>query len=151
MYFKLIYLVLKDGPLNAFGVLSPAPASGWTSNSIKSPVTAASSEKAATAPQLNEQDTLVQRAEHIPAGKRTPMCAHCNQVIRCVSACWGTLWGVQNWLDGHAQIAVMNGAKSSWQLVTSVALQAQYWSMSCLMSLSMIWTGIKGTLSHTCW
>ncbi|NXP30412.1 PDLI5 protein, partial [Leiothrix lutea] len=59
-----------------------APVSGWTSNSIKSPGTAAPSEKAATTPQLNEQDTLVQRAEHIPAGKRTPMCAHCNQVIR---------------------------------------------------------------------
>ncbi|XP_024430587.2 PDZ and LIM domain protein 5 isoform X1 [Desmodus rotundus] len=33
-------------------------------------------------PQPGGQDTLVQRAEHIPAGKRTPMCAHCNQVIR---------------------------------------------------------------------
>nr|XP_033813930.1 PDZ and LIM domain protein 5 isoform X9 [Geotrypetes seraphini] len=31
---------------------------------------------------LNERDTLVQRAEHIPAGKRTPMCAKCNMVIR---------------------------------------------------------------------
>ncbi|NXI09277.1 PDLI5 protein, partial [Irena cyanogastra] len=59
-----------------------APVSGWTSNSIKSPGTTAPSEKAATTPQLNDQDTLVQRAEHIPAGKRTPMCAHCNQVIR---------------------------------------------------------------------
>ncbi|XP_030347391.1 PDZ and LIM domain protein 5 isoform X2 [Strigops habroptila] len=59
-----------------------APASGWTSNSVKPPGTAAPSEKSVTAPQLNEQDTLVQRAEHIPAGKRTPMCAHCNQVIR---------------------------------------------------------------------
>ncbi|XP_053796822.1 PDZ and LIM domain protein 5 isoform X2 [Vidua macroura] len=59
-----------------------APVSGWTSNSIKSPGTTAPSEKAATTPQLNEQDTLVQRAEHIPAGKRTPMCAYCNQVIR---------------------------------------------------------------------
>uniref|UniRef100_A0A8C8ALG5 PDZ and LIM domain 5 n=1 Tax=Otus sunia TaxID=257818 RepID=A0A8C8ALG5_9STRI len=59
-----------------------APDSGWTSNSIKPPGTTAPSEKLATAPQLNEQDTLVQRAEHIPAGKRTPMCAHCNQVIR---------------------------------------------------------------------
>uniref|UniRef100_A0A8C5UI58 PDZ and LIM domain 5 n=1 Tax=Malurus cyaneus samueli TaxID=2593467 RepID=A0A8C5UI58_9PASS len=58
------------------------PVSGWTSNSIKSPGTTAPNEKAATAPQLNDQDTLVQRAEHIPAGKRTPMCAHCNQVIR---------------------------------------------------------------------
>ncbi|NXD79289.1 PDLI5 protein, partial [Halcyon senegalensis] len=59
-----------------------APASGWTSNSIKPPGTTAPTEKLVTAPQLNEQDTLVQRAEHIPAGKRTPMCAHCNQVIR---------------------------------------------------------------------
>ncbi|NXU96490.1 PDLI5 protein, partial [Cettia cetti] len=59
-----------------------APVSGWTSNSIKSPGTTAPNEKAATTPQPNEQDTLVQRAEHIPAGKRTPMCAHCNQVIR---------------------------------------------------------------------
>ncbi|NXV33344.1 PDLI5 protein, partial [Rissa tridactyla] len=59
-----------------------APASGWTSNSVKPPGTTAPSEKFATPPQLNEQDTLVQRAEHIPAGKRTPMCAHCNQVIR---------------------------------------------------------------------
>ncbi|NXQ52004.1 PDLI5 protein, partial [Anthoscopus minutus] len=58
-----------------------APVSGWASNSIRSPGTTAPSEKAAP-PQLNEQDTLVQRAEHIPAGKRTPMCAHCNQVIR---------------------------------------------------------------------
>ncbi|NXX88375.1 PDLI5 protein, partial [Centropus bengalensis] len=59
-----------------------APASGWTSNSVKPPGTTAPTEKPVTAPQLNEQDTLVQRAEHIPAGKRTPMCAHCNQVIR---------------------------------------------------------------------
>ncbi|NXO64476.1 PDLI5 protein, partial [Phainopepla nitens] len=59
-----------------------APVSGWTSNSVKSPGTTAPIEKAATTPQLNEQDTLVQRAEHFPAGKRTPMCAHCNKVIR---------------------------------------------------------------------
>ncbi|XP_021250089.1 PDZ and LIM domain protein 5 isoform X2 [Numida meleagris] len=59
-----------------------APASGWTSNSIKTSGTTAPSQKFASAPQLTEQDTLVQRAEHIPAGKRTPMCAQCNQVIR---------------------------------------------------------------------
>ncbi|NXK95355.1 PDLI5 protein, partial [Formicarius rufipectus] len=74
------------GPLGSAKGWQPAkqaaPASGWTSNSIKSPGTTAPSEKPAAAPQLNEQDTLVQRAEHIPAGKRTPMCAHCDQVIR---------------------------------------------------------------------
>ncbi|NXP43434.1 PDLI5 protein, partial [Heliornis fulica] len=59
-----------------------APASGWTPNNVKPPGTTAPSERFVAAPQLNEQDTLVQRAEHIPAGKRTPMCANCNQVIR---------------------------------------------------------------------
>ncbi|XP_077457796.1 PDZ and LIM domain protein 5a isoform X2 [Stigmatopora argus] len=30
----------------------------------------------------NDKDSLVQMAEHYPAGTRTPMCAHCNKVIR---------------------------------------------------------------------
>ncbi|XP_040010485.1 PDZ and LIM domain protein 5a isoform X6 [Xiphias gladius] len=33
-------------------------------------------------PHPKDEDTLVQMAEHIPAGTRTPMCAHCNLVIR---------------------------------------------------------------------
>ncbi|CAB1415197.1 unnamed protein product [Pleuronectes platessa] len=33
-------------------------------------------------PHITDEDTLVQMAEHIPAGTRTPMCGHCNQVIR---------------------------------------------------------------------
>ncbi|XP_068422774.1 PDZ and LIM domain protein 5a isoform X4 [Clinocottus analis] len=33
-------------------------------------------------PHPKDEDTLVQMAEHIPAGTRTPMCAHCNTVIR---------------------------------------------------------------------
>lgn len=50
-----------------------------TSLGAVAPVSSAGSQ-----PQPRDQDTLVQRAEHIPAGKRTPMCAHCNQVIRLV-------------------------------------------------------------------
>uniref|UniRef100_A0A3B4A8S5 LIM zinc-binding domain-containing protein n=1 Tax=Periophthalmus magnuspinnatus TaxID=409849 RepID=A0A3B4A8S5_9GOBI len=33
-------------------------------------------------PHPKDQDTLVQMAEHYPAGTRTPMCAHCSRVIR---------------------------------------------------------------------
>ncbi|XP_068166396.1 PDZ and LIM domain protein 5a isoform X2 [Antennarius striatus] len=33
-------------------------------------------------PHPKDEDTLVQMAEHMPAGTRTPMCAHCNKVIR---------------------------------------------------------------------
>ncbi|XP_025055289.1 PDZ and LIM domain protein 5 isoform X18 [Alligator sinensis] len=57
-------------------------AQGWTSNSIAPSGAAAASTKSLMQPQRTEQDTLIQRAEHIPAGKRTPMCAQCDQVIR---------------------------------------------------------------------
>ncbi|XP_028932753.1 PDZ and LIM domain protein 5 isoform X2 [Ornithorhynchus anatinus] len=60
----------------------PAPLTGRISNSGSQAGASALSSSSAAQPPLNEQDTLVQRAEHIPAGKRTPMCAHCNQVIR---------------------------------------------------------------------
>ena len=33
-------------------------------------------------PHPQDLDSLVQRAEHIPAGTRTPMCNKCNTVIR---------------------------------------------------------------------
>uniref|UniRef100_UPI0030B9C1CE PDZ and LIM domain protein 5 isoform ENH8 n=1 Tax=Mus musculus TaxID=10090 RepID=UPI0030B9C1CE len=73
-------------PVGSTSVKSPswqrpnqaAPSTGRISNNARSSGTGAS----VGPPQPSDQDTLVQRAEHIPAGKRTPMCAHCNQVIR---------------------------------------------------------------------
>ncbi|XP_030770544.1 PDZ and LIM domain protein 5 isoform X3 [Rhinopithecus roxellana] len=58
------------------------PSTGRISNSATSSGSVAPASSALGQPQPSAQDTLVQRAEHIPAGKRTPMCAHCNQVIR---------------------------------------------------------------------
>ncbi|XP_076998948.1 PDZ and LIM domain protein 5 isoform X2 [Tamandua tetradactyla] len=59
-----------------------ASSTGRISSSMTSPGAVAPANLTGGQPQPSEQDTLVQRAEHIPAGKRTPMCAHCNQVIR---------------------------------------------------------------------
>ncbi|XP_051050570.1 PDZ and LIM domain protein 5 isoform X5 [Phodopus roborovskii] len=59
-----------------------APSTGRVTNSATSSGTRVPVNSAVGAPQPSDQDTLVQRAEHIPAGKRTPMCAHCSQVIR---------------------------------------------------------------------
>ncbi|XP_059521156.1 PDZ and LIM domain protein 5 isoform X1 [Myotis daubentonii] len=59
-----------------------APSTGRISNSSTSSGAVASANSVGGQPQPSDQDSFVQRAEHIPAGKRTPMCAHCNQVIR---------------------------------------------------------------------
>ncbi|XP_019066114.1 PDZ and LIM domain protein 5 isoform X1 [Fukomys damarensis] len=59
-----------------------APSTGRMSNSAASSGPGVPAGSVVGQPQPSDQDTLVQRAEHIPAGKRTPMCAHCNQVIR---------------------------------------------------------------------
>ncbi|XP_057581791.1 PDZ and LIM domain protein 5 isoform X3 [Hippopotamus amphibius kiboko] len=59
-----------------------APSTGRAASRGTSTGAVASASSAGRQPQPSDEDTLVQRAEHIPAGKRTPMCAHCNQVIR---------------------------------------------------------------------
>ncbi|XP_048037314.1 PDZ and LIM domain protein 5b isoform X3 [Megalobrama amblycephala] len=58
---------------------APAPQTGRVSSSLPK---GAPSRPAPQAHPSDQDDSLVQRAEHIPAGTRTPMCAHCNMVIR---------------------------------------------------------------------
>ncbi|XP_073446046.1 PDZ and LIM domain protein 5-like [Dendrobates tinctorius] len=77
---------------SAYKPTSSSPAAkpgGWQSGPsigrvTNAPSTAkpAASTKPFAPPPVDDQDTLFQRAEHIPAGTRTPMCAICNLVIR---------------------------------------------------------------------
>ncbi|XP_041431737.1 PDZ and LIM domain 5 S homeolog isoform X4 [Xenopus laevis] len=60
----------------------PAPSSAQVTNNPSNAVKPASNNKSVPPPWVEDKDTLVQRAEHIPAGTRTPMCAICNKVIR---------------------------------------------------------------------
>ncbi|XP_071260341.1 PDZ and LIM domain protein 5a isoform X11 [Salvelinus alpinus] len=64
----------KPGLQTCFGVKG----NGTTNVRPKGPVP----ERPAPQPHPKDQDTLVQMAEHIPAGTRTPMCGHCNMDIR---------------------------------------------------------------------
>ncbi|KAG7481505.1 hypothetical protein MATL_G00067410 [Megalops atlanticus] len=66
---------LKSGPQ----VGHVAPSYGMVSNSNPR---APPPERPVPQPHPKDEDSLVQRAEHMPAGTRTPMCAHCNMVIR---------------------------------------------------------------------
>ncbi|XP_040274102.1 PDZ and LIM domain protein 5 isoform X4 [Bufo bufo] len=63
------------------GGWQPGPSTGRVS-SAPSTVKPATNNKPFVPPPVDDQDTLFQRAEHIPAGTRTPMCAKCNLVIR---------------------------------------------------------------------
>ncbi|XP_076876689.1 PDZ and LIM domain protein 5b isoform X1 [Brachyhypopomus gauderio] len=54
-----------------------------------------------------DQDTLVQRAEHIPAGTRTPMCAHCNMAIRGpFLVALGKSWHKEEFNCAHCQTSL---------------------------------------------
>ncbi|CAN2388963.1 physiological muscle hypertrophy [Pristimantis euphronides] len=63
------------------GGWKPGPSTGRVTNAPSAGKPAANN-KPFVPPPVDDQDTLFQRAEHIPAGTRTPMCAICNQVIR---------------------------------------------------------------------
>ena len=78
---KSLYLVYSHSDSLVYLL---APSTGRVVSSGPSTGAVAPANSARGQPQPSDEDTLVQRAEHIPAGKRTPMCAHCNQVIRLV-------------------------------------------------------------------
>lgn len=58
----------KSSPTPSFGKVSGAAARG--------------PDRPAPQPHPQDLDSLVQRAEHMPAGKRTPVCKKCNNIIR---------------------------------------------------------------------
>ncbi|XP_068560396.1 PDZ and LIM domain protein 5a isoform X5 [Cebidichthys violaceus] len=58
-------------------------------------------------PHPKDEDTLVQMAEHIPAGTRTPMCAHCNMVIRGpFLVAMGKSWHKEEFNCAHCRISL---------------------------------------------
>uniref|UniRef100_A0ABM5GK33 PDZ and LIM domain protein 5 isoform X1 n=1 Tax=Pogona vitticeps TaxID=103695 RepID=A0ABM5GK33_9SAUR len=85
----------------------PATGSGWSSNNGARPAASVPGEKNTVPPLPTDEDSLVQRAEHIPAGKRTPMCAHCNQVIRGpFLVALGKSWHPEEFNCAHCKISM---------------------------------------------
>nr|XP_020474273.1 PDZ and LIM domain protein 5-like isoform X2 [Monopterus albus] len=63
-------------------------------------------------PQPHPQDlqSLVQRAEHIPAGMRTPVCGKCNNVIRGpFLVAMGMSWHPEEFNCGHCHSSLVDG------------------------------------------
>ncbi|XP_051971669.1 PDZ and LIM domain protein 5-like isoform X2 [Xyrauchen texanus] len=61
---------------------APVPQTGPSFGRVSNSAPKGPNRPAAQAHPNDQSDLLVQRAEHIPAGTRTPMCAQCNMVIR---------------------------------------------------------------------
>ncbi|XP_051981560.1 PDZ and LIM domain protein 5-like isoform X6 [Xyrauchen texanus] len=58
-------------------------------------------------PHPKDEASLVQRAEHIPAGTRTPMCAHCNLVIRGpFLMAMGKSWHPEEFTCAHCSVSL---------------------------------------------
>lgn len=72
------------GPATTYGPQTGliTPSFGMKGNGSASVPRGPAPARPAPQPHPKDEDTLVQMAEHIPAGTRTPMCAHCNMVIR---------------------------------------------------------------------
>lgn len=77
---SLYFSVFKSHPFPGLGLpqRGPAPSFGKVTGSAapRGP------DRPAPQPHPQDLDCLVQRAEHIPAGTRTPVCKKCNNVIR---------------------------------------------------------------------
>ncbi|XP_065107089.1 PDZ and LIM domain protein 5a isoform X3 [Paramisgurnus dabryanus] len=58
-------------------------------------------------PHPEDEASLVQMAEHVPAGKRTPMCAHCNMVIRGpFLVAMGKSWHPEEFTCAHCSVSL---------------------------------------------
>ncbi|KAJ8287265.1 hypothetical protein GJAV_G00049570 [Gymnothorax javanicus] len=55
----------------------------------------------------DERDSLVQRAEHMPAGTRTPLCGHCNKLIRGpFLVALGKSWHPEEFVCAHCRTSL---------------------------------------------
>ncbi|XP_055723202.1 PDZ and LIM domain protein 5-like isoform X3 [Salvelinus fontinalis] len=73
---------LPAGGSAGFSTGGAAPSFGRVSNTAPVPTVPKVSDRPAPQAHPKDQNSLVQRAEHIAAGTRTPMCGHCDKVIR---------------------------------------------------------------------
>ncbi|XP_039607010.1 PDZ and LIM domain protein 5a isoform X5 [Polypterus senegalus] len=75
--------IQQTGTVSASVLSKATPSTGYvTSTTLQNTKVPESDHTLSLNASQKDADTLVQRAEHIPAGTRTPMCGNCNKVIR---------------------------------------------------------------------
>uniref|UniRef100_UPI00398E8DAD PDZ and LIM domain protein 5-like isoform X3 n=1 Tax=Pristiophorus japonicus TaxID=55135 RepID=UPI00398E8DAD len=82
--------------------VSPANQPGWAPNPKVSDTTTGT-------PGQQDDASLVQMAEHIPAGNRTPMCGHCNLIIRGpFLVAMGRSWHPEEFTCAYCNLSLAN-------------------------------------------
>lgn len=129
----------KGGALPSFGkVANPAP---------KGP------ERPTPQPHPEDLNSLVQRAEHIPAGTRTPMCCKCNNVIRGpFLVAMGMSWHPEEFNCAHCHSSLAErdrGFVEEGNQVYCVRCYEQFFAPTCARCQQKILGEVMNALKQT--
>ncbi|CAB1319308.1 unnamed protein product, partial [Coregonus sp. 'balchen'] len=94
-------------------------------------------ERPAPQPHPKDEDTLVQMAEHIPAGTRTPMCGHCNMDIRGpFLVAMGKSWHPEEFNCAHCRTSLADIGFVEEQGSEVINALKQTWHIHCFLCAS---------------
>ncbi|XP_039856176.1 PDZ and LIM domain protein 5b isoform X2 [Simochromis diagramma] len=127
----------KGGALPSFGkITNPAP---------KGP------DRPTPRPHPEDLNSLVQRAEHIPAGTRTPMCCKCNNIIRGpFLVAMGMAWHPEEFNCAHCRSSLADhGFVEEGNKVYCVQCYEQFFAPTCARCQQKILGEIMNALKQT--
>ncbi|KAM3874278.1 PDZ and LIM domain protein 5b [Diretmus argenteus] len=102
-------------------------------------------------PHPQDLDSLVQRAEHIPAGTRTPMCSKCNNVIRGpFLVAMGMSWHPEEFNCSHCHASLVDcGFVEERGLVHCVHCYEEFFAPTCSRCHQKILGEVMNALKQT--
>uniref|UniRef100_A0A669CQ27 PDZ and LIM domain 5b n=1 Tax=Oreochromis niloticus TaxID=8128 RepID=A0A669CQ27_ORENI len=127
----------RGGALPSFGkITNPAP---------KGP------DRPTPRPHPEDLNSLVQRAEHIPAGTRTPMCCKCNNIIRGpFLVAMGMAWHPEEFNCAHCRSSLADhGFVEEGNQVYCVQCYEQFFAPTCARCQQKILGEIMNALKQT--
>uniref|UniRef100_A0A3Q4GG96 PDZ and LIM domain 5b n=2 Tax=Neolamprologus brichardi TaxID=32507 RepID=A0A3Q4GG96_NEOBR len=127
----------KGGALPSFGkITNPAPKG---------------QDRPTPRPHPEDLNSLVQRAEHIPAGTRTPMCCKCNNIIRGpFLVAMGMAWHPEEFNCAHCRSSLADhGFVEEGNKVYCVQCYEQFFAPTCARCQQKILGEIMNALKQT--
>ncbi|XP_077594288.1 PDZ and LIM domain protein 5b isoform X2 [Stigmatopora nigra] len=138
----------QTGGSSGFPKVTGAPSFGKVTNTTPTPK---APERPVPQPHPHDLNSVVQRAEHIPAGTRTPMCNKCNNVIRGpFLVAMGMSWHPEEFNCAHCHSSLAdNGFVEEKGQVYCVHCYEQFFAPSCARCQQKILGEIMNALKQT--